>query len=167
MRLKPRKISATLTLPSIISPSIGLKNVFNSSEFFRWPLWPDLAVQRCHLAINAVQDIRRTEADWGTHLIKDTASADLQTQQKFLWSICSQSEPHTEVDGKTDSHSYKHTGGSYTYTSSLEALTLTACASHVLPIPLHTPLPEFWCVTFYPMRKTILLMRSGNRELRM
>lgn len=33
MGLKPPKISATLTLPSIISPSVGLKNVFNGSKF--------------------------------------------------------------------------------------------------------------------------------------
>ncbi len=48
MGLKPPKISATLTLPSIISPSIGLKNVFNSSKFsvalVLWPYCPVLSL---------------------------------------------------------------------------------------------------------------------------
>lgn len=147
---------------------------------FQWRLCSDLSVQCCHLVTNAVQDIQRT--DWGTHLIKDTASYDLYTQQKFPRSICSETKPHTEVNRKTDSliahtHTCTHmrTTGSYSNRLTFKSLNLwaaiiMACVTYTyisMTVPWMvdgTPWPEFWFVTFTPW-ETVLLMRSGKPPL--
>lgn len=138
--------------------------MYSAAVSFHWLRCSDLTVQCCHLAIIAVQDIRRTETDWGTHLIKGTASTDLDMQQKFARSICSDSIPHTEVNRKTDPlniHTDKCTQQDPIHT-------------HSLSKPSHFSMPVA-CV-FYPYRhpglnsdlslftqwETILLMRSEN-----